>query len=457
MREHWAAVSRAGRGGGRPAAIRGAGVRGVLALRPPRHGVVRLACRPCGHEMLVAFSCKRRGFCPSCVGRRMSDVAAHLVDEVLPEEPMRQWVCSLPWSLRYAMAYDHRLCADVHKSLIRAFIRALTRSLRRRTKRHLELRSVDEAQVGAVTFIQRSDSALRLNVHFHTLATGGVYVRDAQGALVFHALSPPSGDEVAEVAAWTHAALLVVLERHVRSLEGPSDQGDTLVHEQPVLASCYAASAGDVQLLGAAPGAKTAKLVHPVRLVPSPSEALAEVGGVVRSGNRARRSGRQSAKLHDSARLSARASARRRGTSTPRSSSTAATANVSSGFAATSSDRRSTKSASSSTPMGASASPSRPRGKTAPTPSCSTLSTSSRGSASLTACTVPASSRHSATGEIGWVAAAEEMRSGHAASLRRDASREVGEEGHLGWIRDGASGREVAMLLLPHAAEAAAS
>ena len=50
---------------------------------------------------LLAFSCKKRGFCPSCVGRRMSDVAAHLVDEVFPEEvPMRQWVCSLPWALR---------------------------------------------------------------------------------------------------------------------------------------------------------------------------------------------------------------------------------------------------------------------------------------------------------------------------------------------------------------------
>ncbi|MBX3246279.1 MAG: transposase [Myxococcales bacterium] len=127
----------------------------------------------------------------------MSDVVAHLVDEVLPEEPIRQWVCSLPWSLRYAMAYDRRLCAPV----LGAFIRALTRSLRRRAKRHLELRSVDEAQVGAVTFIQRSDSALRLDVHFHTLALDGVYVRDAQGALVFHALPPPNGDEVAEVAA----------------------------------------------------------------------------------------------------------------------------------------------------------------------------------------------------------------------------------------------------------------
>ena len=71
-----------------------------------------------------------------------------------------------------------------------------------------------------------------------------------------------------------------VLERHGRSLESVDDTPDELAAEQPVLASCYAASASDVQLLGARPGQKTAKLVQPVRRVPSPSEPLAEVGGV---------------------------------------------------------------------------------------------------------------------------------------------------------------------------------
>ncbi|MFT5359101.1 MAG: hypothetical protein ACI9KE_006344, partial [Polyangiales bacterium] len=60
------------------------------------HGLVQLACRGCGHEMVVGFSCKRRGFCPSCLGRRMSDIAAHLVDSAVPAVPIRQWVCSLP-------------------------------------------------------------------------------------------------------------------------------------------------------------------------------------------------------------------------------------------------------------------------------------------------------------------------------------------------------------------------
>ncbi|MBN1606293.1 MAG: transposase zinc-binding domain-containing protein, partial [Polyangiaceae bacterium] len=37
-------------------------------------GCLELQCRSCGHSQLVAFSCKRRGFCPACLGRRMSDI-----------------------------------------------------------------------------------------------------------------------------------------------------------------------------------------------------------------------------------------------------------------------------------------------------------------------------------------------------------------------------------------------
>ncbi len=240
------------------------------------HGLVHLECARWGHDVVCAFSCKRRGFCPSCLGRRMSDVAAHLVDEVLPAVPIRQWVCSLPWSVRYALAYDRRLCADV----LDAFVGALTRSLRWRAKRRLGLSSVEDALVGAVTFIQRVDSSLRLNVHFHTIALDGAYVRDAEGELVFHALPEPSAEEVAQVAEWTHASLVRVLARHGRSLEGVEDTPDRLRDEEPALASCYAASAADVQLLGDVPGQRTSKLVRPVRLIPSPTEPVAEVEGV---------------------------------------------------------------------------------------------------------------------------------------------------------------------------------
>ena len=68
---------------------------GILA-----HGFLRLRFADCAHGKLVAFSCKRRGFCPSCGGRRMAQTAAHLVDHIIPRVPVRQWVLSLPIPLR---------------------------------------------------------------------------------------------------------------------------------------------------------------------------------------------------------------------------------------------------------------------------------------------------------------------------------------------------------------------
>ncbi len=123
------------------------------------HGCVRVGCCRCGFERLVAFSCKRRGFCPSCLGRRMADTAVHLVQEVIPEVPVRQWVCSLPWRLRVLLGYERRLCAEV----LEAFVLELSRSLKRRAKAILGLDTVDDALTGAVSVIQRGDSALRLN------------------------------------------------------------------------------------------------------------------------------------------------------------------------------------------------------------------------------------------------------------------------------------------------------
>ena len=74
---------------------------GILA-----YGFVRASCEDCGKSRAVAFSCKKRGFCPSCSGRRMADTAARLVDDVLPRVPVRQWVLSFPYEIRYRLAYD---------------------------------------------------------------------------------------------------------------------------------------------------------------------------------------------------------------------------------------------------------------------------------------------------------------------------------------------------------------
>ncbi len=47
-------------------------------------------CRSCGYSEVVALSCKKRGFCPSYLGRRMADTAVHLEERVLPAGRVRR-------------------------------------------------------------------------------------------------------------------------------------------------------------------------------------------------------------------------------------------------------------------------------------------------------------------------------------------------------------------------------
>ena len=87
--------------------------RGFLRCGFLAGGFARFRCGDCKTERLVAFSCKGRGFCPSCGGRRMAERAAHLVDHVLPDVPVRQWVLSVPHAIRYLTAWHHDLCRGV--------------------------------------------------------------------------------------------------------------------------------------------------------------------------------------------------------------------------------------------------------------------------------------------------------------------------------------------------------
>ena len=66
-------------------------LRAYLRCGRLEHGCVHVRCEQCGDDMVVAFSCKGRGFCPPCGGRRMSGLAAQLVDRVIPQVPVRQW------------------------------------------------------------------------------------------------------------------------------------------------------------------------------------------------------------------------------------------------------------------------------------------------------------------------------------------------------------------------------
>jgi hypothetical protein len=199
---------------------------GILA-----HGFLRVRCDECRCERLVPFSCKGRGFCPSCAGRRMADTAAHLVDRVFPVVPVRQWVLTVPWALRYRMAYDATLTGDV----LRELVRAVFASLRRRARRgnNLGLRP----RCGAVTFVQRFGDALNLNVHFHTLVLDGIFEGER-----FRPLPPPDDGEVLRVAARIARRLAHVLRKRGLDADDDRTEVDPLFRDEPLLASLAGAS-----------------------------------------------------------------------------------------------------------------------------------------------------------------------------------------------------------------------
>ena len=150
-------------------------------------GFLRLRCEQCRAEKLVAFSCRKRGFCPSCGARRMAETAALLADEVLPERPLRQWVLSLPMALRFLLATRPAVLSEVLGVVYRTISdHLLARAGVRRAAGH----------TGAVTLIQRFGSALNLNVHFHMLFVDGVYVTDGAGTPVFRSVRSPATAEL---------------------------------------------------------------------------------------------------------------------------------------------------------------------------------------------------------------------------------------------------------------------
>ena len=203
-------------------------LRGFLDCGILANGFLRVRCDACRCERLVPFSCKRRGFCPSCGGRRMADTAAHLVDRVLPRVPVRQWVLTLPFALRYRMAFD----AELTGAVLREFVHAVRGSLRRRARRR---RIGGDLQFGAVSFIQRFGDALNLNVHFHSLVLDGVYVVEPESAPRFVPLPPPSDHELRLTARRIARRIRELLVRRGLTEDSDPTDADPLADEQPLL------------------------------------------------------------------------------------------------------------------------------------------------------------------------------------------------------------------------------
>lgn len=150
-----------------------------------RCGFVEVTCEVCSDSRLIAFSCKGRGWCPSCTARRAAETGAQLA-KVLPQVNHRQWTLSLPFSVRLAVVKQPRLL----KYLERRLVKAIWRWQRQRAKQAGQ--SGVFFNGGGVCFTQWFGSRLQLTPHLHLVVPEALWAEN--GDLV--EVGPPSDDEV---------------------------------------------------------------------------------------------------------------------------------------------------------------------------------------------------------------------------------------------------------------------
>ncbi|MDP2761363.1 MAG: IS91 family transposase [Sideroxyarcus sp.] len=199
---------------------------GILA-----NGFARAHCDECGHDFLIAFSCKGRGVCPSCNTRRMAETAAHLTDHVFPRLPVRQWVLSVPKRLRYFLQRDTALQGAV----LRIFLCGVERCLRAHSP------GCDPtARIGAIAFIHRFGSSLNEHTHFHCCIVDGVFhpvakigdtadttdTTEVVKSVDFHAATDLDTAAIAQVQAQVRQRIMRAFVR--RGLIGKSDRDEMM-------------------------------------------------------------------------------------------------------------------------------------------------------------------------------------------------------------------------------------
>ena len=200
------------------------------------HGFVRVKCSECRESMVCGFSCKCRGFCPSCASRRMSERSIHLMEQVLPWVPMRQWVLSVPFELRYWMAADNTLLKKVN----RIVIQEVDNYVRKRARKM----GFGACESGYVSFLQRAGGSINTNLHWHILAIDGFYTGENKEDLCFHRLSELKDGELQKILSKVTRRVIKYLRKigKIPPVEGVYDDVSTEDASDDTLSAINAAS-----------------------------------------------------------------------------------------------------------------------------------------------------------------------------------------------------------------------
>jgi len=113
----------------------------------------------------------------------MLETAAHLVDHVIPQVPVRQWVLSFPIPLRLLFA--------AHPHLFAPMLQIVHRVISTFLIQQAGLKRTD-ATTGAVTLIQRFSSGRQPST---SICIASCYC-NAGGVPVFHTVQAPTGEQL---------------------------------------------------------------------------------------------------------------------------------------------------------------------------------------------------------------------------------------------------------------------
>jgi hypothetical protein len=139
----------------------------------PERGFARIRCSTCAGELILPFSCKTRGLCPSCGAKRTAAWAAWIVDELARSVPHRHVVVTLPKMLRPFFKFDRALLTDLGRWVTEC-LRELMVPL-----------APESVRPGCVAVLELAGNLLNVQPHVHAIVTSGAF--DASGRR-FHSL-----------------------------------------------------------------------------------------------------------------------------------------------------------------------------------------------------------------------------------------------------------------------------
>lgn len=202
-------------------------LRAYLECGIPEYGCMKLWCRNCGHVEFVAWSCKKRGVCPSCAAHRAAERAMTLVKHVLPEVNYRHWTMSLPLDWQGKLGFHGEVTTKIETAMLQ------------------EMRSWQEdrcgkGKTGGVAELHRFDQRMDMRLHVHVLMMEGVYQENDEGKLVWKEAPAVSEEEVRELLDRIKARAEAVWKRlkmdTAKNEEEGKDAGGAARREGAVLA-----------------------------------------------------------------------------------------------------------------------------------------------------------------------------------------------------------------------------